>query len=359
MTMSETRTCGTCGTTYTAHREESRYCSPDCYRAAYDAALSLAELERGRVFGTGTERRTRCPFCGDEKHSSDPDKLLALNADTGAWECKSCGAHGLLREHWTPPHVGSRPPGREARGRRFGRTSLAHAGARGHPRPAPAPAADPEEAAKREKLRALWGTTRPLAGTPGAKYLEGRGIALRVAQDGRARYAPDWYGRPAVVFPVQDAAGKLTGAEGRYIDGRADPKSRSAGRKSRGVFVAMPGALDAEGVCIVEGPITALSLAAAGFPAVALCGRTMPAWLPGRLAFRPVLIGLDWYEPNAEEKAAPMYRALVTLGATPYRLAPPADAGDWNDRLQAVGLDALRAELDAAVCGALVRLREA
>ena len=42
------------------------------------------------------------------------------------------------------------------------------------------------------------------------------------------------------------------------------------------------------------------------------------------------------------------------MGATPYRLAPPDGAGEWNDRLQAVGLAAMRAELDAAICGALV-----
>ena len=45
--------------------------------------------------------------------------------------------------------------------------------------------------------------------------------------------------------------------------------------------------------------------------------------------------------------------SLADLGITPYRLAPPAGAGDFADYLQAVGLAAMRAELDAALCGAL------
>ena len=300
--------------------------------------LSLADLEAyGRVWGEGRERRALCPFCGDEHGRDRSHACLAVNAETGAWTCHRCERSGLLDEHKTR------------------RDEAAPRRRRLPPRPAPPPADPPADPGKRETLRAMWGAAVPLAGTPAADYLEGRGIALRVAQDARARYAPNWYGRPAVVFPMQDAGGKFVAAEGRYTDGRTYPKGRSAGPKSRGVFVAMPGALEAEGVTLCEGPITALSLAAAGFPAVALCGRVLPAWLPGRLAFRPVLLSLDWYEPDAATKAAPMYRALVTLGAQVYRLAPPDGAGDWNDRLQAVGLATMRAELDGAVCGALDR----
>ncbi|HEY5182277.1 MAG TPA: hypothetical protein VIJ07_21310 [Dermatophilaceae bacterium] len=57
-----------------------------------------------------------------------------------------------------------------------------------------------------------------------------------------------------------------------------------------------------------------------------------------------------WDEDSTARHAR---RALAAMGATPYRLAPPDGAGDWNDRLQAVGLAAMRAELDAAICGAL------
>jgi phage/plasmid primase-like uncharacterized protein len=157
---------------------------------------------------------------------------------------------------------------------------------------------------------------------------------------------------------MQDAAGRLVASEGRFMTPPADvAKTHSAGAKSSGVFVALPGALGADGVTLCEGPITALSIAACGFPAVALCGHVVRPWLVRRLALRSVLLSLDWYEDKAEENAATACRALAALGAKPYRLAPPDGAGDWNDRLQAVGLPKMRAELDAAICGALAPRR--
>lgn len=307
--------------------------------------LSLAELERtGRVWGTGRERRALCPFCGDEHGRDREHACLAVNVDTGAWTCHRCERSGLMDEHKT-----KRADDDPLRPRRR----------RPHAPSAPsAPPADMEEAAgKRETLRRLWAAALPLdapEAAQGAAYLAGRGIPLRAAQDARVRFSADWYGRPSVVFAVQDGAGRLVAAEGRYTDGRADPKGRSAGPKSSGVFEAMPGALAADGVTLCEGPITALSVAACGFPALALCGHVVRPWLVRRLALRAVFVSLDWYEDKAEENGASACRDLAALGARPYRLAPPAGA-DWNDYLQARGLDAMRADLDAAICGALTR----
>ena len=309
--------------------------------------LELDDLERTeRVWGTGRERRALCPFCGDEHKRDREHACLTFNVDTGAWECKRCDRRGLLAEYWT-----QRPGDDPLRPRR--------------PRPAPrsapplepAPAEPTEAADRRETLRRMWAAAAPIdaaSAAPGAAYLAGRGVPLDAAQAARVRFSADWYGRPAVVFPVQAAGGRLVAAEGRYTDGGTDPKGRSAGPKSGGIFEALAGALFAEVVTVTEGPLTALSLAACGFPTVALCGRTAPPWLARRLALRAVFVSLDWYEAGAEEKAAPIFRALAALGARVYRLAPPDGAGDWNDRLQAVGLAAMRAELDAALCGALV-----
>lgn len=346
--MNESRACAVCGKTFAARRPESRYCSPACYGAAYGAALSLADLEtQGHVFGTGSERRARCPLCGDEPHASDPNKLLRVNVDKGTWQCSSCGAAGKLREHWTPPD-GADPlrPKRAAR-----------------PRPAPRsapPAAPPETAADRERravLRRLWTAAAPIdapEAEPGAAYLEGRALPVHVAARARVRFAADWYGRPAVVAPVQDERGRMLAAEGRYTDGGTTPKGRTCGPKSGGVFVATPGALDVSGVTLCEGPLTALSVAACGFAAVALCGQTAPPWLARRLALHDVVIALDEGETKTEAAAAALVRALAAYGARPYRLRLPARV-DVNDRLRAVGLDTLRAELDAAICGALSR----
>lgn len=306
--------------------------------------LSLAELERtGRVWGSGRERRALCPFCGDEHGRDHAHACLAVNVDTGAWTCHRCERSGLLDEHKTkradddPLRSRRRPPPRSA--------------------PPPREPSPAEQAVSREPLRRMWTAAVPLdapEAAHGAAYLAGRGIPLPVAQDARVRFSVDWYGRPSVVFPVQDGAGRLVAAEGRYTDGRADPKGRSAGPKSSGVFVAMPGALAADGVTLCEGPITALSVAACGFPALALCGHVVRPWLVRRLALRAVFVSLDWYEEGTEENGAEACRDLAALGARPYRLAPPA-GNDWSDYLQAVGLDPMRAELDAAICGALTR----
>jgi hypothetical protein len=108
-------------------------------------------------------------------------------------------------------------------------------------------------------------------------------------------------------------------------------------------------------VTLCEGPITALAVAACGFPAVALCGHVVRPWIVRRLALRTVFLSLDWYETGAEESAAAATLALAGVGAKVYRLAPPGDAGDWADYLAAVGLDVMRRELDAAIVGALVQ----
>jgi hypothetical protein len=303
-------------------------------------SLSLAELEAyGRVWGSGRERRALCSFCGDEHKHDQAHASLAFNDDTGAWTCHRCGRSGILEE------------------RKERRDEPLRLHRRVKRRPLPTPVGPPaEEAEKRDTLRRLWTPSvaidDPASGS-GATYLEGRGIPLQVAAAARVRFTADWYGRPAVLFPVQDSKGRLVAAEGRYTDGSTKPKSRSAGRKSRGVFCALPGAAEASGVTICEGPITALSVAACGYPALALCGhKGAPAWLLRRCALRPVFLALDYGEQGAEEATARLVRELAALGATAYRLAPPA--GDFNDRLQAVGLEALRAELDAAICGALV-----
>lgn len=311
--------------------------------------LSLADLERydPQPQARGDSLHYLCPFCGDDYKRDNAHRKLRV-WPRGAWYCVRCGRRGLLDEHKTP-----RDAADPLRPRRH----------RPPPRCAPPPPREPspakmdEDARKRETLCRLWAAALPLdapEAAQGAAYLAGRGIPLRAAQAARVRFAEDWYGRPSVVFPVQDGAGRLVAAEGRYTDGRADPKGRSAGPKSRGVFEAMPGALAADGVTLCEGPITALSVAACGFPALALCGHVVRPWVVRRLALRDVFVSLDWHEAGAEENGAAACRALAALGARAFRLAPPA-GNDWNDYLQARGLDAMRAELDAAICGTLTR----
>jgi len=355
---STARACLICGKTFAPRRAEAVYCSPACYRAAYDAALALADLEtKGRVWGEGTERRARCPYCGDDHAQDRAHACLAVNADTGAWECHRCERRGRLREHWQAPR--DEAAAEPAPTRRTKRSRRPPAPAAPPPPREPSPAELADAAERRARLRRMWGAAVPIdapEAAPGAAYLEGRCIPLETAAAGRLRFARDWYGRPAVVAPVQGSDGRLVAAEGRYTDGGTNPKGRTTGPKGTGVFVATPGALDTNWPVLCEGPLTALSVAACGWAAVALCGQKWPPWLAARLAYRDVVVALDEGETKTEAAAAALVRELRAVGATPYRLRWAAGV-DANDRLRAVGVAAMRAELYAAV-GAAAGLRE-
>ena len=283
--------------------------------------LTLAELE---VFDTGTspgrkERRFLCPLpaCADKPRDAS-HRSLSLNTDTGDWHCHRCTAGGRLREHWNPPLPRAQAR-RAALRRAFGLTD--------DPPPAP-----PEPV----QVQAL-----PLHGTDGERYLAVRGISTDLAVTAGARFAPSWYGRPAVVFPVRDQAGVAVAAHGRYIDDRL-PKSRTMGSLSSGVFVATTDALLADPLVITEAPIDALSLAACGVGAIALCGTSWPAWLPRAAAFRQVYTGLD--ADDAGDNAAEKIAAAFTFGSKVERLRPRGGK-DWNEILQSYGADRLRRHL--------------
>jgi hypothetical protein len=68
-----------------------------------------------------------------------------------------------------------------------------------------------------------------------------RGIPAELAGGAGVRSADDWYGRPAVVFPIRDQTGRLVAMQGRHTDGRADPKAHDCGPKSTGVFATTGG----------------------------------------------------------------------------------------------------------------------
>lgn len=305
--------------------------------------LSLSELERhGRLWGRGLERRALCPFCGAHHASDSAHASLALNIESGLWTCHRCGAGGLLEEYRRArvEAFTGRPLAKRRRSIQSAAIGTASLRLR-----------RVEHDEQRARLRRLWSASPAIASPPahaGAAYLAGRGITLETCSTARVRYACDWYGRKAVVFPLQDASGKLVAAEGRYLDS-AVPKTRGAGRKCAGVFLASPDALEDDRVVICEGPITALSVAVAGRAAIALCGKNAPAWLAGRLACREVVIAFDEGEQGTEVKAAKLVRDLTVFGARPHRLRPPTGS-DLNDQLQILGLARFQAELTRVLC---------
>ncbi|MBV8714772.1 MAG: toprim domain-containing protein [Chloroflexi bacterium] len=146
-----------------------------------------------------------------------------------------------------------------------------------------------------------------------------------------------------VVFPVKDQRGRLVAVQGRVIgpDERG-PKVLTRGDLGAGLFQTGGKALDEPLVCIVEAPIDALTLSAAGILAVALCGTNVPPWLTVALGFRRIALGFDADSAgdSASARAASEFRAM---GCDVERWRPSRK--DWNEVLVAFGIDALTAEL--------------
>jgi Toprim-like len=301
-------------------------------------ALALADLEAfdPRPSGSGRERRFCCPLpaCGgkprDRAHQS-----LSVNTESGDWLCFRCGVAGRLAERWRPA--------REFRRARAVRAfRLAPEAARGHAESAP-------------QLAPLWAATSDLVGTPGAAYLAGRGLPPEGAAACGARFAADWMGRPAVVFPLHDRAGALVAANARYLGGEArgkaagprGPKTRTIGDRVLGAF-ATPGAWDArvaDPLVLVEGPCDALALAAAGAPAVALVGTRPPVWLARRAFGRRVAVALD-ADPEGDRAAGALRADLESLGAlrvTRWRVPTVGGVKDFGDVARGWGVAEVRA----------------
>jgi len=137
------------------------------------------------------------------------------------------------------------------------------------------------------------------------------------------------------VFPIYDEQGRLVAAQGRYIDERDDPKTRTVGPKKEGVFLSgnfWEQVKSGAPIILTEAPIDALSLAACGFPSLALCGKSgWPTWLPVKCAFKEVVVAFDGDEAG-DEGAAKISSVLSSLGSK-VRRAVPEGAKDWNEML--------------------------
>ncbi|HEX8465541.1 MAG TPA: toprim domain-containing protein [Abditibacterium sp.] len=304
--------------------------------------LSLRDLESidprasGLAVGQGGgEQRFLCPLCGQGKAKDAAHRSLSLNPQSGLWRCHRCGESGKVSEAWE-----ERPPTERRQ-----RAQIALSRVFAAPTTTPVEErAQPKDTSWKNALHGL----QPLGETRSARYLEGRGLSVETATLSGARFSPSFMGRPAVVFPLRDQSGALVGAQGRYIDGRDTPKARTLGDKRASLFSTRD-ALDAHlpALIVTEAPLDALSLARAGYPAVALCGTQAPTWLHRAGAFRRVLLAFDADDAGdvAAENLTPL---LASFGARCERLRPEG-AKDWNEILQASGRDALADFLAARV----------
>ncbi len=282
--------------------------------------LSLADLENydPRAPRGNVERRFCCPLCGDTKPHDKAHRSLAVNTRTGAWVCHRCQEKGKLKDFWTDKPL--QLPKQRAQ------SALARAFAL------------PSKASKREEPEVdwlqMWRESVPIEGTPGAGYVKRRGVGAEVAHEAGVRFSAKWYGRSAVLFPMYDKSGKMVAVNGRFVDGRDDPKTQSAGQKSLGLFIT-PGAFSQSPIAICEGAMDALSLWLCGVAAVALVGVTWPDWLLPSLAFKPVLIATDADEAG-DAAARKLSAELIPRAARVFRLRPRG-AKDWSELLETRG----------------------
>ncbi len=207
------------------------------------SSLSLAELESydAGAKRSGVNRRFCCEDCGGNKPRDDAHRTLCVNTDSGAYLCHRCGKKGLLTEKWTKPTFTPRKVRTAAAFARVFRTE---------PLPTTVSTAEcPSEAMLRKTLR----SAQPLADTIAEQYLDGRGIPFEMAKASGVFFSANFYGRPAVVFPMLNKAGETVAINGRFVDGRerdgSSRKTQIAGRKSLGLFIT-PGALEAETVAV-------------------------------------------------------------------------------------------------------------
>jgi hypothetical protein len=87
-----------------------------------------------------------------------------------------------------------------------------------------------------------------------------------------------------------------------------------------------------------------MSLAAAGLPSVALCGKDLREWLARKCGLKTVYLALD-ADDAGDASAAKWAEQLNRYGATVFRLRPRGGCKDWNEALQTYGLDRFRAML--------------
>jgi len=303
--------------------------------------LSLEELDAFDPHAPqGARRRFCCPLCGQGKPKDSAHRCLSVESATGLWKCFRCEASGQLREQWAGK-IGQGRVLEQAFGLRcaFALSAPLTKVAESLPPLAsselPVQVASSPSPREPNALSAALRGLQPLGGNRGETYLRERGLPLEVCQNAKVKWTPSWLGRPAVIFPVYDDWGALVAAQGRYTDGRENPKARTLGSKKGGVFLSggfWEQIRKGAPVIITEAPIDALSLAACGFPALALCGKSgWPNWLPIKCAFKEVILAFDG-DAAGEDGAAKLLPVLESLGAKVRRVAPQG-AKDWNEML--------------------------
>ena len=304
-----------------------------------DQHLSLAILRAydPGAKDTGLELRFCCPLpdCAgqpiDKAH-----RTLCVNSRTGLYKCQRCSKGGKVFEKWDDRPVQTRQMRNQAALRRFSAP----------PPPIAVPTPKPTEewdACLRDAVQIGDGQGRENEkGKPAVDYLASRGIPFHVAWEAGVQYHPSWIGlhEPCVVFSIVDGDGEQVAAQCRSIttNGR-----RTAGSLSCGIFMSHPAAVSMKSVLITEAPIDALSISAAGYAAVALCGTAIRPYLLDMLFGKTLLLAVDADE--AGDKAAELWTKAAALSGAKVQRVRPIGGKDWNEILMTQGADAITAQL--------------
>ena len=198
----------------------------------------------------------------------------------------------------------------------------------------------PGQAYRRDCARRLWESTRPLAGTVAAAYLDARGVG-RVARAPALRFHPGIAhpsvpGRfPALVAGVQDAAGDFMGIQRCYLDGARkaalDPVRASLGSLAGGAVRILEPAGDA--LLLGEGiESTAAAVRVLGWPggAWATLGTSGLRAVVLPASVRRVVVAAD-RDAGGLRAAAALAERLESEGRRVTIEVPPCgDFADWQ-----------------------------
>jgi len=249
--------------------------------------LSESDLAACRpIVGEGGHvLRALCPF-----HGSDRQRSLRVQVQSGRFVCFACGAWGYMetarvqwREEQQRQAAFQRPPARR-RPRMPNRrqpppTRASPPVAAARQRPAEPPASRAPVSGRPDLTQQLAAFQAALPGSPGAAYLQQRGIPLALAQQHGVGYAApgtwphaarDWRGG-RVVFPHTTPEGHVVNLYGRAV-GTAEqvPKAKRHDHLpgTKGFFNATALLAGLEPLWVCEGAFDALALLVAGVPRV-------------------------------------------------------------------------------------------
>ena len=249
--------------------------------------LTEADLAACRpIVGEGGHvLRALCPF-----HGSDRQRSLRVQVHSGRFVCFACGAWGYMetarvqwREEQQRQAAFQRPPARR-RPRMPNRrqpppTRASPPVAAARQRPAEPPASRAPVSGRPDLTQQLAAFQAALPGSPGAAYLQQRGIPLALAQQHGVGYAApgtwphaarDWRGG-RVVFPHTTPEGHVVNLYGRAV-GTAEqvPKAKRHDHLpgTKGFFNATALLAGLEPLWVCEGAFDALALLVAGVPRV-------------------------------------------------------------------------------------------